>query len=186
MINLLPPQQKEELRNYKVKRIAIALAFAGTVFLLSFVLVLLTLSIHLQGEVDYQSSVLEAKRGKSRTDKIESIQDEFRVYNKRIDKIQSFYKQQDYPSEFLKELESTLPSSVYLTSLSYEKVSEGDYKARVSFSGYCPDRNTLFELKNRMDEKERWENLKLPPSNWVEPADINFNVSFEIKSETKK
>ncbi len=63
MINLLPPQQQKELRQYQANKIIIILGFVGIIFLVALALVLLTLNIHLQGEVDYQSSVLEAKTG---------------------------------------------------------------------------------------------------------------------------
>ena len=186
MINLLPPKQKEELERYRVRRIVIVLGVIITAFLIAFALVLLTLNIYLQGEVNYLSSILKAKRGKNKTSEIESIQDKFKNYNKRVSKIQGFYEQQDHPSDFLQKLNSTLPQSVYLTSLSYKKVTEEDYKARVGISGYCPDRDTLFQLKRKMDEKDQWEALELPPSNWVEPTDINFKVNFKIKSETEE
>lgn len=182
MINLLPPQQQEELRRYRIKKITIALGVIGTTFLVVLALVLLTLTIHLRGEVEYQSSVLETKRGESKTDEIESIQDEFSDYNEKVSKLQKFYKQQDHPSKFLKELDSVLPPSVYLTSLSYNKVEGGEYQARVRLSGYCPSRETLLGLKNKIDEKAEWGELELPPSNWVKPADISFKLNFKIKS----
>ncbi len=186
MINLLPPQQQKELRQYQTNKIIIILGFVGIVFLVALALVLLTLNIHLQGEVDYQSSVLEAKRGKSKTSQIETLQQKFSNYNQKATKLRNFYEKQDHPSKFLKELDSVLLPSVYLTSLSYDKSQEEGYKAEVNLSGYSPTRQKLFELKEKMDEKSEWENLKLPPSNWVKPTDINFKISFKIKSGTEK
>lgn len=186
MINLLPPQQQEELRGYRIKKITIVLSFMGTVFLIALALVLLALNFHLQGEVDYQSSVLKVKQGESKVGQIKSIQNEFSSYNKKISKLQKFYEQQDHPSEFLKKIDSVLSPSVYLTSLSYRKMKDEDYKARVNLVGYCPDRDILFNLKRKMDEKAEWKELRLPPSNWVQPVDINFQISFKIESETEE
>ena len=186
MINLLPSEQKDKLYQYRIKKMMLVLGFIGTVFLVSLSILLLTINIRLRGEVDYQGAVLEAKKGKSKTSQIEKIQDQFSTYNKKLTKLEKFYKERNYPSGFFEEVNSTLPSSIRLNSLAYQKVTEGDYKAQASFSGYCPDRSVLLQLKENMDEKSKWENVDFPPSNWVEPADINFNVSFKIEDEDKE
>lgn len=181
MINLLPPSQQEELRQYRAMKITMVLGLIGTVFLVALALVLLTLNIHLGGEVEYRGSVLEAKKGKSRTSQIDSIQEEFSNYNKKITKLHNFYNRQNHPSKFFEELNSVLPSSVYLTSLSYNEMQKGDYRVRVKLSGYCPSREMLLELRNRIDEKPEWKELELPASNWMKPTDINFRINFKVK-----
>lgn len=186
MINLLPPEQQERLYQYRVKKLVLILGFVGTIFIITLSILLLTLTIHLRGRVSYQDSILKAKKGESKTNQIEDIQNKFSVYNKKVTKINQFYEDRDYPSGFLSEVDSVLPSSIRLTSLSYEKVTGKKYKAEVYFSGYCPNRDILFNLKEKMDQKNSWEEVKFPPSNWVEPSDINFSVSFQIKNEDEK
>lgn len=184
MINLLPPRKKQRIHRYQIKRMILVLGLIGTVFLVALVLVLLALNFYLQGQVDYQGSVLKAKRGSGKSEKISSIQQKFSAYNNKTAKLERFYQDQDHPSEFLKEVGQVLPSSVHLTSLSYRKIKKDQYKAQVSLSGFCPTRGKLLRLKERMDGKSKWSQIKLPPSNWVEPTDINFNVSFRVKNET--
>ena len=186
MINLLPGEQQDKLYQYRLKRLMLVLGVIGTIFLVALLALLLTLKIYLRAEVNYQASILEAKKGKSKTTKIKSIQNEFKTYNKKLTKVDRFYQEQEHPSEFLAEMNSVLPFSVRLSSLSYKKSLEENYKAQVSLSGYCPNRDVLFKLKEKMDEKKSWEGIKFPPSNWVEPTDINFNVRFKIKNENKK
>ncbi|MEF8847196.1 MAG: hypothetical protein V5A57_02115 [Candidatus Paceibacterota bacterium] len=181
MINLLPTEEKEKIYQYRLKRMMLILGFIGTVFVIALASLLLTLKIHLEGEIGYQNSILEAKKGKSRTEQINQIQGEFASYNKKIANLNEFYQEQDYPSGFLKEVESVLPPSVYLTTLSYEKELTKEHKAEVSIAGFCPDRETLFSLKEAMDKKSNWKDIRLPPSNWVEPVDISFNVNFKVQ-----
>lgn len=186
MINLLPPPKKQRIGRYRIKRMILVLGLIGTVFLAALALVLLALNFYLQGQVDYQGSLLKAKRGPGKSEKISSIQQEFSAYNNKTAELERFYRNREHPSEFLKEMNETLPSSVHLTSLSYRKIKKEEYKAQVSLSGFCPTRGKLLQLKERMDRKSEWEQIKLPPSNWVEPTDINFNVSFKIKDETDR
>lgn len=186
MINLLPSKEQEKLHQYQIKRLVLVLGFIGAIFIIALSILLLTLTIRLRGTVSYQGSILEAKKGKSKTNQIKSIQGEFATYNKKVRKINQFYEDQDRPSDFLSEVNSVLPDSIRLNSLSYKKEVGGEYKAQAYFSGYCPNRDVLFKLKKKMDQKDNWKDVKFPPSNWVEPSDINFSVSFKIKNEDKK
>ncbi len=191
MINLLPPDIKQELLIEKNKKIVVILGILVLVFLLCLILALLSIKFYTQGQVNYYRAVYEIKESQFKNSQAQEIQKQIIGLNQDFLEIDSFYQKQVNLIEVLEKIAQVLPQGVYLNSFSYEKlypVAEKDKKdkekesfsGRISISGYAPTRDVLFEFKKNLEAEDDFKEFVFPASNWVKATDINFSLGFKI------
>ena len=174
MINLLPPQYKNELKQERKYKLVLILGIVVLFFLISLSLILLSIKFYTQGQVESEKILLSLKEKQFKTPETEALQKDIVLVNQEISKLSSFYQNQTNLVEILEKLSQIFPPGMYLTSLSYQKAI-----FQISLSGYAPTRETLVQFKENL-EKE-FKEVNFPPSNWVVPTDINFQTTFKIK-----
>jgi len=174
MINLLPLQYKNELKEEKEYKLVLILGIIVLLFLISLSLILLSIKFYTQGQVESEKILLSLKEKQFKTPETEALQKDIVLVNQEISKLSSFYQNQTNLVEILEKLSQIFPPGMYLTSLSYQKAI-----FQISLSGYAPTRETLVQFKENL-EKE-FKEVNFPPSNWVVPTDINFQTTFKIK-----
>ena len=176
MINLLPPQQKEELRREEKWKLTLILGIIFLVFLLCFFLIMLSIKIYISGELEFQKNLLGIEEKKFKTPEIQEFQKEITALDQNLFKLDSFYQEQPNLTKILEKISETLPSGAYLTRLSWQKET-----FQIELSGFAPLRESLFELKKNLEEEKDFENIYFPPANWVKPKEIDFFVTFKVK-----
>lgn len=176
MINLLPPQQKEEgIREEKWKLTSI-LGILSLVFLLYLSLILFSIKIYISSELESQKIIYDIEEKKFKASEIQDFQKKIISLNQNVSKLGSFYQEQIDLTKILEKISATLPPGVYLTNLNWQKEM-----SQIGVSGFAPARENLFEMKKSLEKEKDFENVYFPPSNWVKPKDINFYVTFKIK-----
>jgi len=176
MINLLPPQYKNELKQERKYKLVLILGIVVLFFLISLSLILLSIKFYTQGQVESEKILLSLKEKEFKTPETEALQKEVISINQNILKLSSFYQNQANLVEILEKLSQISPSGMYLTSLSYQKTN-----FQISLSGYAPTRETLVQFKENLEKEKEFKEVNFPPSNWVAPTDINFQATFKIK-----
>jgi len=184
MINLLPPQQKEELREEENLKLILILGIVFVGFLISLFLILSFIKIYLSNSLVVQKLFLEEKEKEASLNK--DFEEKIKSYNQNLLKLGSFYENQLNLTEVFEKISQILPSGTYLTDFSFNLVQEAEKKGKglpqISLTGFCPSREILMEFKESLEKEEKFKDVSFPPENWVRPNDINFRAIFQIKS----
>ena len=187
MINLLPPQQKEELLEEEKYKLVLILGILFLIFFISLILILFSIEIFISGEIEAQKILLSGEEKKIKESQIQNLEEKINISNQTLSKLNLFYQNQLNLTEILEKISGTLPSGTYLTNLNFSLLTapaEGEtqkYLAQIALAGFSPTREILLELKENLEKEEPFGEIYFPPSIWVKPTDINFSVNFKIK-----
>lgn len=176
MINLLPAQFKEELRQEENWKIISILGTLFLIFLISLTLILFSIKIYIQGQIESQKILVNLERKTAQTSEFQSLLEKMNSANQNISKLSSFYRKEIRPSEILEKISQILPPSMYLTAFSWQKAN-----SQITFSGFSPTREILFQFKKNLEEKKEFTEIYFPPQSWIKSIDINFNLNFKLK-----
>lgn len=176
MINLLPPEQKEELFAREKLKIVLILGMIIIFFLISLGLVLFSVKMLISTDVQIQGVLVEEKEKELKNPKIEDLEGKIKEYNLSLLKLKGFYQGQKNLTAVLEKIPTILPDKIYLTALNLNPPN-----SQISLSGYSPSREILLEFKEKLEKSEDFKEIYFPPTNWVEPVDINFTVIFKFK-----
>ena len=172
MINLLPPQEKQELLQEEKYRLVLILCCLVLIFLISLSLILLSLKIHISGQSDSQRILVRATEKQFQSSQMQKLETEINLINKNLAKLDSFYQNQVSFAGVLEKISEIIPEGMYLTSLALNK-------KEVSLGGFSPSREILFEFKKRLEQESAFEEVYFPPASWVTPKD--FTATFKLK-----
>jgi Tfp pilus assembly protein PilN len=176
MINLLPPQQKEELLQEEKFKLVLILGILFLIFLICLILILFSIKIYISGEVETQKILLSQEEERFKGTQTQNLEEKIISSNQILSKLSSFYSRQISLTEVLEKISQGLPSGAYLTIFNFN--SENN---QVSLSGFSSSREILLEFKKNLEKEENFQEIYCPPSNWVKPTDIDFVVNFKIK-----
>lgn len=176
MINLLPPIQKEELKQEERFKLVLILEIITLAFLISLTLILFSIKTSLLAELEIQKTYFEQREKELKNPQIQELEEKIKNLNLTFSELNSFYQGQTNLTAVLEKISKTFPARTYLTTLNFNPAT-----SQISLSGFCPNRETLLEFKKNLEKEEKFEKIYFPPVNWVEPTDINFSVTFNIK-----
>lgn len=178
MINLLPPEERETLIFKKRFKIVLILGTLFLIFLAFLGSFLLSLKIFVSSQADSERERFVLKRKEIETSEAQALREKTTFFNSNLSKLDSFFEDQIFLTDVFEEINQLLPEGTYLTSFFYQ-----EDKKQFSLTGFAPTREVLFELKKNFEEKEEIMEFNFPPSNWVEPRDIDFHLSFQWKEK---
>jgi len=175
MLNLLPPQQKRELKlnllNQAVIRVAISIIFMILVLVLLLLIARAIININLtktEKELSFWQSRAEIKE-------LEILEKNIKELNKNLIFLNGLYQNQNKFSSFLENLTRDVPVDIY-----FDSVSLGESGA-ININGYAPTRNTLINFKNVLEKALYVSDFNFPISNLTQATDINFGLNFKLK-----
>ncbi|MBU0476723.1 PilN domain-containing protein [Patescibacteria group bacterium] len=178
MINLLPPQYKEELK--QIANFKLVLVSGGLVlfFLIFTILALFLIRTQLLAKVEAEKTTIQVKEHQLEESELQDFREKVKTANRDILRLNSFYQGQHNLAKVLEKTSESFPSGLYLTSLSYQK-----NVSQVSLSGFSPTQEALFELKKNLEAKEDFAEVYFPLSNWINLTDINFYATLKVISQ---
>jgi len=174
MINLLPLEQKEELKREEKWKLTLILGIIFLIFLLCLFLILLSIRINVSSELEAQKNLSALEEGRFKTPEIQQFQEQITLLNENLLGINSFYQDQSSLTKVLEKISATIPSTIHLTRLSWQKEN-----FQVELSGRASLREDLFELKNNLEKEKDFKDVYFPPSDWIKPKDVDFYVTFK-------
>ena len=183
MINLLPLQYKKELQQEEKYKLTLILGTLVLIFLICLILILFSIKISISGQIEAQKILLLQEEKKFKESQIQNLEEKIITSNQSLSKLNSFYQNQTNLTEILEKISETLPPTTYLTALSFNPLTtakEEKYIAQISLSGFSPTREILLEFKENLEKEEIFGEIYFPPSNWVEPTDIDFSLNLQI------
>lgn len=176
MINFLPPKEKQILLKEKQFREILILGIITFVFFSFLGVLLFLIKIDLGIKLSLQKEILAQQNKEFEISEIKDLEQEAASFNKILTKLDSFYQDRFYLSDVFEGLSETLSPGMYLTSVSYQSQEK-----EISLSGFSPTRAILLEFKEALEKKEGFKDVGFPSSNWLDPLDIDFSVTFKIK-----
>jgi len=180
MINLLPPQQKEELKKEEQYKIVLILGMIIFICLIYFSLILHSINIFLSGEAESQTIVYSQREKELKNPQIQALQANLADFNQKVFQLDSFYQNQVVLTEMLEKISATIPPEISLLSFS---LSLEEKTVKCILSGLSPDREILVKFKDILEKEEIFTEIYFPPTCWIQPKDINFTINFNIIKE---
>lgn len=175
MINLLPPEQKEELLEEEKLKLVLTLGIIILAFLVSLTLILFSIKISFLADLEIQKIYFEQKKKELENPRIQELTEKIKNYNLTISKLETFYQGQPDLTSILGKISQTLPQGIYLTTLNFNpQISQ------FSLTGFSPNREILLRFKENLEKTEGLKEIYFSPASWIPAADINFSVNFKI------
>jgi Tfp pilus assembly protein PilN len=176
MINLLPPENKERLLQEEKWRMILILQIIFLSFLICLVLILGLVSIYISGRAKVQKIILAEEEKRFEGSEAQEFQEKIIFFGKELGRVNNFYENQPNLVEQFENISKTLPSGVYLTTLSLTSQKEIPFakrntctkrKKRISLSGYSfrflsRSRNSFSVQKKSRSRREFPGNLFAP------------------------
>lgn len=175
MINLLPPQQKEELLEEEKLKLVLILGIVVLAFLISLTLILLSIKTSLSADLEIQKIYFEQRKKELESPGIQELEEKIKNYNLTLSKLETFYQKQLDLTSILEEISQTLPEGTYLTTFNFNPQT-----SQISLTGFAPNREILLQFKENLEKTKGLKEINFPASNWIEPTDINFSVTLRI------
>jgi len=176
MINLLPPEQKQELREEQGLKLVLILGIVILAFLISLTLILFSIKTSLSADLESQKIYFEQREKELESPKIQELEGKIKNYNLTLSQLKSFYQGQLDLTSILEKISKTLPERTYLTTLNFDSQI-----SQISLSGFSPNREELLQFKKNLEKTEGLKEIYFPPANWLKPTDIDFSVNFKLE-----
>ncbi len=178
MINLLPPEEKKHLHLERIEKLIIILGSSVLIFLICLILALFSIKIYIEGQVKSEKIILEKREQEHKSSEIRELQEIIKEYNRKLIKLKTFYDEQIYFVEGLRNVLEIKPASIYFTDLALQK---GEKMTQVSISGFSPSREILEIFQTGLKKENKIDDVKFTPLSWAQPTEIDFEVTFKIK-----
>lgn len=175
MINLLPPQQKEELLEEEKFKLVLILGIIILAFLISLTLILFSIKTSLLADLEIQKIYFEQRKKELESPRIQELEGKIKNYNLTLSKLIVFYQNQLDSTSILEKISKTLPEETYLTSFNFNPQF-----SQFSLTGFSPNREKLLQFKENLEKTEGLKEIYFPPGNWVQSTDIDFSVTLRI------
>lgn len=175
MINLLPPEEKENILKEKTRKIVLNLGILGLISFFVLALTLLLIKTEMKTQLSIQNLVLRQKEKEFEASRLQKLEEELKTLNSYLLEVEPFLRGKKYLVDIIEEISGTLSPGMHLKTFSYQLTNQ-----LVSISGYCPSRQTLLEFGNNLEANKNFKDFKFPPSNWLKPKDIEFFLNFSI------
>ena len=175
MINLLPPEQKGELRQEEKLKLVLILGIIVLAFLISFTLILFSIKTSFSADLEIQKIYFEQREKELESPEIRELEGKIKNYNLTLSKLETFYQGQPDLTSILEEISQTLPQGTYLTSLNFNPQIP-----QFTLTGFSPNREKLLQFKENLEKTEDLKEIYFPPANWLQVTDINFSINFKI------
>ena len=184
MINLLPPEEKQELHLQQVKKLIVTLGTAIMVIVICLILVLFSVNYYVLGRAISQKAILDQAASQYETAEFLKYKDILQNYNKTIARLNSFYAGETEISPVLENiLGIERPKGVYFSNISLSK--KADNKLQANISGTSDTRDNLLVFQKNIEEKKSIGNFSFSPESWINSTDINFYLTLEIVENGK-
>lgn len=182
MINLLPPQQKEEIREEEKLKMILIFGILLLSLSISFCLILSLVKISISTQIETKKISFNQEEKEFQGTKDQELEEKIKSLNATLLKLDAFYGRQFDLTQTLEEISGLLPSDAYLTNLSFNPIRDGGkLRARIFLSGFAKSREILLSFRENLENDKNFSEIDFPPENWVKPADINFSVNFKVK-----
>jgi Tfp pilus assembly protein PilN len=179
-LNLLPPQEKNELKLERLYRWLVFYGSATILIILLFITFLALIWSFILIQLKSYTVNLENTKTSFQGQSIENQQKLIRDFNLKLERIAQVQSGHKYYSPVLIHLATLVPSGIRIDALAI------DEQGKATLTGYAQRRSQLLLLKEALEKSSFFENVNNPISNLTKQVEINFSFQFDIKSAALK
>ena len=173
-LNLLPPQEKKRLESIKLNHLISFLAVWLSVFLIIFVIFLLSTFFSLSILLQEQRKLIEVRQSDPKTQYLLEIEEKIKQTNQIVKQVQLKQAEVILWTPLLEEISEIVPAGIYLNYFSYRTA-----KDQITLSGWANYRENLLGFQKSLEESSFFEEIEAPLTNLIKQKDIDFNFTFK-------
>lgn len=184
-INLLPEYEKKKFKQKEnFKKFFLILIYI-LIFFLVLILILYSLKIYISFKIESLQKLVLEKEKEFEEKYFRSFEKEIEQINENLLKIKKFEEREILIIPILEKISSLIPDSIYLTNLSFQKISQQEEEGRIKIfaeihiTGWASNREDLFYFRKALEEEKDFRNVYFSLSSWVKPRNIDFSLSFK-------
>ncbi len=179
-LNLLPPQEKDELKLERLYRWLIFYCSSAVLIILLFIAFLALIWSFIIIQLKSYTANLENTRTSFQGQSIENQQKLITDFNHQLNKIDQIQNDHKYYSTILIRLSELIPSGIRIDAFVV------DEQGKCTLTGYAQKRSQLLLLKEALEKSSFFEKIDNPISNLTKQIDINFSFKFDVKPAALK
>ena len=180
MINLLPPNKKQELAAEKSWKISLILSINLIAVAVCFCLIFFLVNILLSMKIDSQKIIYQQSEKQFSSPKIQALSNNLKILNQTFSRLDNFYQKQFRAAKTLEKISANIPAQISLTNLLINP-KEKEKTIECILTGFAPTREVLLKFKDDLENNQDFQEIYFPTSSWIKSTDINFTVNFKIK-----
>jgi len=174
-LNLLPPEEKENLLSNRLSRKITLLGINFIALLAIFIFLLIAILFAINIKLKIAQDNLEVIQNNLKIEKFKNLQLTIKQINDEIDSLDKIQTNYRHYSEFLKDITAIIPSTIFVKKISI------DTQNKVILEGWSQSRDSLLALQENLKKSNNFEKIENPLTNLVKPINIDFQLSFFIK-----
>ncbi|MFH1401472.1 MAG: PilN domain-containing protein [Parcubacteria group bacterium] len=186
MINLLPPEEKQNLSENKRLKIVLILGLIVFVFFISLALIFILINMSISGKMTAQKILLDQKEQEFETADTQDLKNKITQVNQNLLKLDSFYRQKPSFVDFLEKISNLLPGEIYLDSISINPVKKENNIFQVHLSGYAPSVEEVIELSENLKKDVKISQIYFPGETWLKKQNFSFSVTFQAQIDKQQ
>lgn len=190
MINLLPSQEKQNLKLVEAqKRVLIIFGYL-LVCLFFLILILFLLNYYISLETTALENLVFTKNVALESYQFQDFREATLKVNQSLAMIEAFSQEEVAIGPFLEEVSALFPEGISFTSISFTKNSRlvenpqtkkvtKQIFANVNLGGVAETREVLYSFKKILEVKDQFQAVYFSPDSWTEPYNAHFSVILE-------
>jgi Tfp pilus assembly protein PilN len=180
-INLLPPSQKQALRENEISRWFLYFFSSLGFLMVIFGLLCLSTYFYLFILVQSQKQAISSAQDKIQSQELKNIEIQISETNQKIKKIYASFDSFIYWTEILEDFSKDIPKGIYLKNLSYRLEDN-----QIRLDGHANTRQVLLDFEKIIKNNQEFADLESPISNLLKQTDIDFSFNFKIDPQKAK
>lgn len=183
MINLLPPEEKNRLKEEKIRKV-VAINLILVLFFLCFIVAgLICVDMYIGEKVNSKANILAEIEKNYQDAGLKDSKKEITKFNGELERLKNFYSEKKYVVDILEKISKLIDGNeIYIKNFYYSIVFRDKApQYNIAISGHATNREILFNFKKELEKEPTFSEIKFPQENWVKPIDINFEVNMLVK-----
>ena len=179
MINLLPKQQKKELKHeYEIRLLSVIFIMIAILGIVATALVLPSYFFSKSKETLVEKN-LETFNKENPLVKVEDLNKINTDINSKIKVLDSKWSNDPDMDVTFKNFLSLTPEGISISQILFNE--NADKNKSFEIHGQASDREVLQNFKTILEKDEKFKNVDLPISNFVKKTKIDFTLSFSLQ-----
>jgi len=174
-LNLLPPEEKQEIASQKTFIKVLSWGFSSFVFVLIFLAMLSSIWLYSLIQLNSIQGIADELEASPQNQIFKDIKKEIDGINQKLQSFNKLKSQEMDYSFYLQKLTELTNPGIKFNSVLFD----GN---KVSLAGQAVSREALLSFKDALEGSSFFQNVNTPLSNFLKQNNIDFTFSFELKN----
>jgi len=191
MFNLLPDEQKTAVTSEYRWRLGVVVLCALLVTLVIALVMLVPSFVYSRVTLSQLNDTLERVTREAESKGAEEQADNLEMWQRRVLTLKPHNKPVGYVSESIAEVRELSGEFIAITGVAFAQLEAGAKQSetktdnnppeRITVSGVAARRQSLFELKTRLENTAEFQDVELPISSFAQDTDIDFTLTLTLR-----